>query len=67
MRASVYVLLIVVAADAQSVNPTAARASYVAQVIDQAATPAPAAMGGMIIGYLDDFGAVYRIYGAATS
>lgn len=66
MRASVYVLLIVVAADAQSVNPTAARASYVAQVIDQAATPAPAGMGGMIIGYLDDFGMVYRTCGAAT-
>jgi len=66
MRASVYVLLTVVAANAQSVNPTAARASYVAQVIDQAATPAPAGMGGMIVGYLDDFGAVYRTYGAAT-
>jgi uncharacterized protein (TIGR03437 family) len=55
-----------VAADAQSVSPAAARASYVSQVIDQAATPAPAGMTGMIIGYLDDFGAVYRTYGAAT-
>lgn len=62
MRASVCLFLIAAAADAQ----TSARSSYVAQVIDQAATPPPAGMGGMIIGYLDDFGAVYRTYGAAT-
>jgi len=33
--------------------------------MDQAATPAPAGMGGMIIGYFDDFGAVSRTYGMA--
>lgn len=54
------------AANAQLVNPTAARAAYVSQVIDQAANPLPSGMGGMIIGYLDDFGTVYKTYGAAT-
>src|SRR5271154_5297760 len=55
------------ALSAQSVNPTAARAAYVSQVIDQAANPAPSGMMGMVVGYLDDFGPVYRTYGVATT
>lgn len=44
------------------------RASHVTQVIDQAVNPAqlPAGYMGIVVGYLDDFGPVYKSYGKAT-
>ena len=44
------------------------RANYVAKAIDQAVNPSKLPIGfkGMIVGYLDDFGPVYKTYGIAT-
>jgi len=43
-------------------------ASYVSQVIDQVVNPSqlPAGFKGIMIGYLDNFGPVYKSYGVAT-
>jgi len=51
-----------------SCSAAISRADYVAQVIDGAVNPGqlPAGFKGMVIGYLDDFGPVYKAYGIAT-
>lgn len=52
--------------DRQAATPQ--RTAYVSQIIDLAVNPSqlPAGFKGLVVGYLDDFGPVYKSYGVAT-
>jgi uncharacterized protein (TIGR03437 family) len=51
-----------------SAQPNVDRANYINQLIDQAVNPSalPAGYGAIMVGYLDDFGKVYKGYGKPT-
>src|SRR5438874_6778153 len=51
-----------------SAQPKVDRANYISQLIDQAVNPStlPSGYGAVMVGYLDDFGPVYKSYGKAT-
>jgi CubicO group peptidase (beta-lactamase class C family) len=65
-------ILAVIVASAQSQDesrrPTVPRSAYVIHAIEQAVldNPLPAGFKGMMVGYLDEFGPVYKAYGIAT-
>src|SRR5579872_584674 len=74
MRLALASLVAISSAAAQPVSATqntaasSARAAYIAQLIDQAVNPSqlPASYGAIAVGYLDQFGTVYKFYGQAT-
>jgi len=62
MRAQVLTIAVALATVALAEGHTA----RISQIIDQAMNPLPAGFKGTIVGYLDDFGPVYKPYGIAT-